>query len=108
MFLRVRGHVARYPLIVLVLYLAIHISDLRECLCRIWSHLETSLEQTSCVFSMSADRWDWDNDELQDRLYHAREREKQGENYSSSGGRFSWPLRRSRTLPLIFGLLFII
>jgi hypothetical protein len=48
----------------------------------------------------------WEDDELQDRLHYARNRE------GRSGGRFYWPLilRRSKATPLIslFGLLLII
>lgn len=47
----------------------------------------------------------WEDDELQDRLYYAREREKRGR---ATDGGFHWPLRRSKTVPLILGLLFII
>jgi hypothetical protein len=50
---------------------------------------------------------DWENDELQDRLYHARQREKGG-RYLSSGHRFRWPLSRSKTALIAFGLLVVI
>lgn len=50
----------------------------------------------------------WEDDELQDRLYYAREREKHGQRLHPPSGGFYWPLRRSKTIPLIFGLVLII
>jgi hypothetical protein len=50
----------------------------------------------------------WENDELQDRLWHAREDEERRRRYRPSRGQFHWTLSRSKTIPLIFGLLLII
>jgi hypothetical protein len=50
----------------------------------------------------------WENDELQDRLYYAREREKRTRRFRPSSSRLYWPLRRFKTPTLIFGLLLII
>jgi hypothetical protein len=55
----------------------------------------------------------WANDELQDRLYYASQREKRKYNYRQSNGRFArhhQSLRRfrSRTVLLIFGLLLLV
>ncbi|KAF2669713.1 nucleotide-diphospho-sugar transferase [Microthyrium microscopicum] len=55
----------------------------------------------------------WESDELQDRLYYAREHEKSKEQRYYPRSRVAWPLRnlrRSRTTPWIIGLtlLFLI
>jgi hypothetical protein len=55
---------------------------------------------------MPADNY-WEDDELQDRLYHAREREKHGQRLLPPSGGFYRPLRRSKIISLIVGLLLI-
>jgi hypothetical protein len=56
---------------------------------------------------MPADNY-WEDDELQDRLYYAREREKRSPRFRPSRGHFYWPLRRLKATPLIFALLLIL
>jgi hypothetical protein len=50
----------------------------------------------------------WEDDELEDRLYYAREHEQRPQRHVLPSARFRWPLRRLKTAPLIFALLFLI
>jgi hypothetical protein len=49
----------------------------------------------------------WEDDELQDRLWHAREAEERRQSYRPTRSDFHWTLSRTKTIPLVFGLLLI-
>ncbi|KIV99039.1 uncharacterized protein PV09_09214 [Verruconis gallopava] len=50
----------------------------------------------------------WDKDELDDRLYYARQREKQGLYRTPASSGFTWRLRRTRVLPVLFGIVVLL
>lgn len=50
----------------------------------------------------------WEDDELQDRLYHARKDEERRQRFRPSRSGFRWTLSRTKTIPLILGLLVMV
>jgi hypothetical protein len=50
----------------------------------------------------------WENDELEDRLYHAQEHEKLNQQHHPSIKFFNWPFRYLRKTPIVFALLFLV